>query len=345
MKLGLYTFASLTLLIIIAVLTFVVNGGYYTLNFLGLSITLPVAIWFIMPMALLLLFSILHIAYYSTKNFFLLRKWQKDAITLDDSIYWSILNEPKDNKFTIDSMQQSASILGDSSISIVESSKSNNPKIAEAISIVNDIKNGKFVDFKANKLHKQLSLSNPLIVQNLLNNIALDSSFSSTLLSSKENISDDVKRAALDDIASKETFVTAKKFINMMSISQINIMLNRAIKGEDIGLNEDIVQKLVDSRELSCVDYMLLAAASIKSISPSTLLSLFKSFQNKNEKAESSYLYLLLEYEMMGEVKDFFEANPENDFKKLKIFYELKKIKTNYKLNDIFDLDTLCDEA
>jgi hypothetical protein len=48
---------------------------------------------------------------------------------------------------------------------------------------------------------------------------------------------------------------------------------------------------------------------------------------------------------MMTDVANFFEANPENEFKKLKIFYELKKTKNNYKLEDIFTLDTLCDEA
>jgi len=345
MKLGLYTFASLTLLIIIAVLTFVVNGSYYTINLLGLSLSLPVAIWFILPMALLLVFSILHMAYYSTKNFFLLRKWQKDAVTLDDSIYWSILGEPKDNKFSIASMQEGASLLGSSSILLSEATKSDNQKISEAISIANDIKNGKFVDLKANKLNKQLSSNNPMVVQNLINNISLDFSFAQTLLSSKDDINIDVKTAALNDIASRETFKSAKKFVPMMSLAQINIMLNRAIKGAKIELDEEMIKSIKETKELNCGDYILLAAASIKSISPSVSLSLFKTFQQKDEKAETAYLYLLLEYEMMSEVKDFFEANPENDFKKLKIFYELKKIKNNYKLNDIFDLNTLCDEA
>ncbi len=345
MKLGLYTFASLTLLIIIAVLTFVINGSYYTVNFLGLSLSLPVAIWFILPMALLLVLSLLHMAYYSTKNFFLLRKWQKDALTLDDSIYWSILNEPKDNKFGIHSMQEGASLLGSSSISLSESSKSKNPKIAEAISIANDIKSGKYIDFKANKLNKQLSNDNPMVVQNLLNNIVLDSNFSQTLLASKDNINSNVKTAALNDIASKETFKSAKKFIHMMSVAQINIMLNRVVRGANIDLDEETIKTLAEGKALSCSDYVLLAAASIKSINPRNSLSIFKAFQQKDEKAETAYLYLLLEYEMMTDVANFFEANPENEFKKLKIFYELKKTKNNYKLEDIFTLDTLCDEA
>jgi len=343
MRIGLYTFASLTLLIIVAVLAFVVNGGYYTLNFMGLSFSLPVAVWFILPMALLLVFSILHMSYYSTKNFFLLRKWQKDSDTLDDSLLWSILGEPKNNKFSIKNMQDGASILNSSSLAISEDSKSNNPKISQAIKIANDIKNGNFVDFKSLKLNKQLSTSNPLVVQNLLNKITQDDNFSTDLLSSKDSIDSKVKDAALSDIANKETFKGAKKFIPLMNMEHITIMLNRAKSNNNVDLNEEIIKSLVETKEFKCNDYVLLASASLKSINPNSSLSLFKAFQQKDEKAEAAYLYLLLEYEMMGEAADFFEANPENDFRRLKIFYELKKTKNSYKLEDIFTLDSLCD--
>jgi hypothetical protein len=184
-----------------------------------------------------------------------------------------------------------------------------------------------------------------MVVQNLINNISLDSNFAQTLLSSKDDISIDVKTAAINDIANRETFRGVNKLIPMMSVSQINIMLNRAIKGAEIELDEEMIKSIVETKDLSCGDYILLAAASIKSVNPSKSLSLFKTFQQKDEKSEAAYLYLLLEYEMMTDVANFFEANPENEFKKLKIFYELKKIKNNYKLNDIFDLNALCDEA
>ena len=56
---------------------------------------LPVALWVILPMAMLLILSTLHMFYYSTKNFFILRKLHKDVAAIDEALYWSILQDPK----------------------------------------------------------------------------------------------------------------------------------------------------------------------------------------------------------------------------------------------------------
>jgi hypothetical protein len=48
---------------------------------------------------------------------------------------------------------------------------------------------------------------------------------------------------------------------------------------------------------------------------------------------------------MMDDAKEFIDSNPENDFKKLKIFFDLKQKQNNLKLQDIVSLNSLCDNA
>ena len=83
MKLGLYIFASLALIAIIGAVAYTINPNYYSVEVLGISFNFPVALWVILPMVLLFLFTLGHMLIYGLKNYFKLKKWKKDA----DSLY------------------------------------------------------------------------------------------------------------------------------------------------------------------------------------------------------------------------------------------------------------------
>ncbi|MDY0195447.1 MAG: hypothetical protein WC253_08030 [Sulfurovaceae bacterium] len=345
MRVGLYLFASITFLIVVAVLAFLANQGNYDVNLFGLHLSLPVAVWVILPVAILLILSVLHMFYYSTKNFFLLRKWHKDALSLEEALYWSILQEPKEQNIGISDMQDIAELLSKSTLSPSAEILVSNPRLNEALEILTKINNGEYVDLKTKKLSKQLSSSNPLAIKNSINRLAVDGKFADEVLNSPNNYDEKVVRATLTHVAKTQTLDKYKKHIPQMSMKQIGIMLNRAQSGENVSLSEDIIKQVVDSLSFECQDYVKLASASTKALSPKVSLTLFNSFQQKDEKAEIAYLYLLLEYEMMEQAKEFLDANPENDFKKLKLFYDLKQTHSTYKLQDIMDIDSLCDDA
>ncbi len=345
MRIGLYLFASITFLIVVAVLTFLANQGYYDLSFFGFHLNLPVAIWIILPMAMLLVLSVLHLIYYGTKNFFVLRKWHKDAHTLEEAVYWSILQEPKEQTIGITDMQDIAEVLSKSSLVPSLGILVSNPKLNEALEIFTKINHGEYVDLKAKKLTKQLSLSNPLVIKNSINRLAIDDKFTDEVLSNPSNYDEKVVKATLTHVAKTQSLDKFKKYVPQMSLKQIETMLERVRNGENIALSEDIIKQTVEHLSFECKDYIKLASASTRALSPKASLSLFNSFQQKDEKAEAAYLYLLLEYEMMDNAKEFLDANPENDFKKLKLFYNLKLTHSTYKLQDIMDIDSVCDDA
>lgn len=345
MRVGLYLFASITFLIVVAVFAFLVTQSYYDLNFFGFHMNLPVALWVILPMAMLLILSTLHMFYYSTKNFFLLRKLHKDVAALDEAIYWSILQDPKAQPVSTSDMQDISELLSKSFLIPSIEIYASNPKLNEALEIAKEIQAGKYVDLKAKKLSKQLSQSNPLVIKNSIHRFAVDAKFVDEVLSNLNSHDEKVVRAALTHVAKTQNLEKYKKYIPQMNLKQIHIICDRVRTGENIGFNEENIRLIVSTLACECQDYVVLASASTKALTPKASLSLFNSFQQKDEKAEIAYLYLLLEYEMMDEAKDFLDANPENDFKKLKIFYALKQTQLSYKIQDIMSIDSLCDDA
>jgi ABC-type multidrug transport system fused ATPase/permease subunit len=112
MRLALYIFVTFALMAVIAAFTYTINPDHYVIELMGITFSFPVALWIVLPMLLLFLFTLLHMFIYGLKNYFILKKWQKDAGTLEDALYWSLINEPKEQKYGIDAFRGSALLLG-----------------------------------------------------------------------------------------------------------------------------------------------------------------------------------------------------------------------------------------
>lgn len=345
MRIGLYIFSSIVFLIIVSVLTFLVNASYYNLQAFGMELNLPIAIWMILPVFVLLIFSILHMAYYSAKNFFVLRRWQKDSETLDDLAYWSILNEPRENHIITENLKNIASILSNSSIVAKEDFESSNEKIKDMIDAVKLINSGTYVDLKAKKVSKQLSKTNPLAIKNSINRLQSDAKFAIDILAASNDYDDSVVVEALNIVTKTQNMDKIKKYLPLMNVENLENIFKRLNSGDSVGINEESIKDITSSITLSCKDYIHLASSAMKFLDPKTMLSLFKNFEQKDENAEMAYLYLLLEYEMMDNAREFIDSNPENNFKKLKIFFDLKQKQNNLKLQDIVSLSSLCEDA
>lgn len=345
MKIGLYLFASLSMMIIVGILTYLVNPNHFSVSFLGLNITLSVAIWVMLPIAILIFFSVLHMLYYGTKNFFQLRKWRKDMDTLQENLYWSILQEPKESTYALPEMQESANILSHAKLSLDGEVATNNTKLDEAIKIAQEIHKGSYVDLKNKKIKKSLDNNNPLMIQNQLNKLEEDSKFITTVLQDKGSYNQAVSTKALEILVQKSNFVEAQKYISELNMNHFNTMLARVSQGEDLGLTPEVAKQYIEAMHFDCQDFVRVAVCISKEWTPDAALAFFGTLQQQNERAESAYLYLLFAYEMMSEIRDFFEANPENEFKKFKMFYALKQTQSGHKIEDLIDTNTLCDNA
>jgi len=82
MRLALYIFATFALMAIVAAFTYTVNPDHYTIELMGINFNFPIAVWIVLPMLLLIIFTLVHMLFYGLKNYFALKKWQKENKTI-----------------------------------------------------------------------------------------------------------------------------------------------------------------------------------------------------------------------------------------------------------------------
>ncbi len=344
MRLGLYIIASLALITIVGAIAYTVNPNHYVVEMMGINFNFPLALWFILPMLLLFLFTLIHMFVYGLKNYFLLKKWQKDAHTLEDALYWSLVNEPKEQKYSVDDIGASAALLGQSSIVLKDNVEGLTPRLSRVVHMIQKIKNGEYVDLKENKMSKIFNPGNPILIKNRLNCLESDDKFVEGVMRDTSNYSEIVQEEALEIFARKTDFVKARKYAKVFDIKNFIVMLKRVTQQDDLGLNTDILVEFISVLELKCEDYIQVAMVTKKYFKPEENLILFRGFQSKNEKAQNAYLYLLFEYELLEQASVYLDEQDENEFMKFRALYTLKKEHGKFKLEDIIDVKSICSE-
>jgi len=346
MRLGLYIVASLVFMGVVGAFVYSITSGSFSYEILGIPLTLPIAVWIIIPLALFVLLSIFHLSFYGMKNFFRNKKWIKDGETLNDALYWSVLGEPKAHNFNT-TLKESASLLSKATLSVHENLEGLSPKLTEALKIKLDIDNGKYVDLKVNKLAKVLSKENNLVVKNNLNKIESDVAFVEEIMKNKTAYSDDVFAKALKSFASTTDFVKAKKYTKLFNREAFLTLIGRVNVDNNLSMNKDNLNEFVTllKADLKCSDYMQIVEKSKTQFSPDDNLKLFKAYANENEKAETAYLYLLLEYEMISKAQEFLDEQGNDEFVRFRAFVELKKENAKYKITDLMRIHQICNDA
>jgi len=345
MRLGLYIIASIVLMAIVGIFVYTINPGNYNIEEFGFPIEIPIAAWVVVPMFLLMLASAIHMMFYGTKNFFKFKKWEKDTMSLDDALYWSLLNEPKVHKFNLPILKQTASLLSVSSVKVDGAVDDISDKLRGALTLVSEIDRGEYVDLKARKLDRVLSKENPLVIKNLKNRLVKDENFSEEVLQSKEAYSSDVYKEALNVFASNVTFPKARKYAKVFDKQNLLLLLSRVTKENDLDLTKDILDEFITALEptLECADYLKIATLMMEHLSPDENLKLWREYEGRYSKAEIAYLYLLFDYEMIDKAGDYLDEHDEDDFKRFRALYDLKKEHKKYKITDLMNINHICD--
>lgn len=342
MRLGLYIFATLVLIGMVGAFTYAMNPDNYIMEVMGINLNFPIALWVTLPMILLFIFTVIHIFYYGLKNYFLLKKWEKDTNTLEDALYWSLVNEPKKQKYSIEKMGNTACILEKASLDLSDNVENLNPRLSHVVNIIQKIKNGEYIDLKEEKLSKVFHAGNPILIQNRLNRLETDEKFPEDIMRATSEYSPAVQAQALEVFARKSNFTQAKKYAKVFDVKNFLTMLKRVNSEDNLEMTSEVLAEFVQALELSCRDFVEMALVTKKYLKPEENLTLFRKFQDDNEKAQNAYLYLLFEYELLEQASRYLDEADENEFVKFRAFHELKKLHSKYRLEDIVDIQSVC---
>jgi len=342
MRLVLYVFAAVTLIGIAGVLTHMVNPNNYIIEVMGIHLDLPVAVWVMIPALIVLLFTVMYMIYHATRRYMRRQKWQRDMASLEDAIYWGLVNEPKEQKYFVDEVKRTAKVLDKANIDLRDGVEGVSDRLAKIINILTKIKNGEYVDLKEHKLHKVFNEGNPYLIQNRLNRLENDPQFVEEVMRSSVKYSNLVRKQALEIFARKATFEEARKYAKQFDVENFFVMLERLDKEEDMEITPQILKEFVSSLKLKCSDFVRMARIVRRHLRPEENLAFFRQLQKENPKAQNAYLYLLFEYELLDEVERYLEEQDDNEFVKFRALLELKRQNQRFKLEDLIDAESIC---
>jgi hypothetical protein len=294
-----------------------------------------------------MLASLVHMIFYGAKNFFKFKKWENDSDNLNNALYWSILHEPKPHKFNLPKLRETASILQVSNIETTGTVDGVSEKLQSALNIISEIEKGECVDFKEKRLANVLSSSNRLVIKNQINCLAKDEGFAKEVLQNREKYDNIVFEKALKHFSKKTTFVKAKKYSKIFTRDSFMKLISRVNRDNDLGLDTVILNEFIKDlhSDLKCSDFLLIANITKKQLSPDENLKLFKDYQSKYSKAETAYLYLLFDYEMIDEAGEYLDEHDLDDFIRFRALYDLKKTHTKYKITDLINIKHICNDS
>jgi len=345
MRIGLYFIFSLIFTAMVGGYVHTLHLGNHIQKIMGIDVNLPIAVWIVLPLLVLIFFTLIHMIYYSFLTYLGKKKWQRDAVTLQDALYWSLLKEPKEHRYLTRDIRNSAKLLTNSTIEVKGTVEGVSDKIANTIALIKDIERGEYVDLKEKNLLKKLSRDNPIVCKNVLNRLDKDPKFVEEVLQSSSTYNKEAVTKALRIFAESETFYKAKKYAKIFDVDNFFVMMERGVnEKEDIGVNEEMVKFFVSELPFGCKEYMHLARLCVKKFSPDTNLSMFKWFQKKDEHASQAYLYILFEYEMLDKVEEFLSEHGEKEFVRFRALYTLKKMNNKYNVEGMVSSYAVCND-
>ncbi|WP_201353607.1 hypothetical protein [Hydrogenimonas urashimensis] len=332
MHLKRYTLASIVLIALVGTYIYhMVTKGDYTLNLMGVNVTLPIAVWVIIPMVLLYLASFLHMLYYGFKAYMRRKRVTKDIEKLADALYWDVLKSPKKHHYMDKRVKPVGVVLDNGCDDFTKVDKKLcHERVRDAIDIITAIKHGEVVDIAKLKLDK----SNPYAIQNGLNILKHEPQKAEEILRRAESYDPKVVKEAIMIFVEKANEQQLEKYLDFIDKEVLMHMLDTMDERDEknkvsLVLIEKVLMKIAPS---DC-DYMILSRKLVKHYTPNELLAFFEKLVGQDEKAFKAYIFTLIEFEMLDRANELLQDTQRGEYLDFKAYLDLRKSGKHYPID------------
>lgn len=316
----------------VGVIVFSQQGGSYTLSIFGFSLTLPIALWVVLPVAILAILSIIHMIFNGISVY-----KGKRAINHDINSYHLMAKEillglDSNKEFKTEIFKDSNELTKAlSPWHDINEASITNEELKNVVEMVRKIKNGEYEDIKKFKLPK----NNPLFIKNEFNRLGFEPKYAHEILRNKTTNNDDLVKAAYKTILANEPYIEIKKYKTPQTTSEISLLVDRYVNNEFEISKEDLIL-LMSAKIFTEKDYLEFAKKLQKKLQPDALIVIFDRLRNENSQANEAYLYLLYEVGMIDELREQIIVNDGEEYQKFKILLFLKDNGKNVPASLIF---------
>ena len=312
--------------------------AYVTQESIGIELfgvvlpSLSIAVWVILPLAVLYIASVFHMSFYSMLGSFKLRRYEKDYDKIIDSIVDAYLNKAERNHtFKTPRYKLLGGLLDNTTLFLKGevSPTTDNDKINDVIKAVDSIKSGEVVDLKS----YNLKIINPLVIQNERNRYKKGDLSSEDILSnstkyakelSEEVYSDFVKSNSVSSIEKYKEFLTKKSLLEILS--RINADEN------NIEISNEALISLFNNLDLVMRDYIDISVAVSHGMIPEQRMKLFEVLSSEKEEAMDAYLYTLYDLEMLAPANEILDISQADEYQNFKAYRALKECNKHFSI-------------
>ncbi|AXH08929.1 hypothetical protein CP960_12870 [Malaciobacter halophilus] len=330
-----YIVFSILLIILIFGYVFSVEPGEYKITVLDISLTLPVAVWVILPLIVLFIGSVSHMVYYSLKSYLKYRSITKDEENVMQSIKAYLLQKGDKTTFKTKAFKDLTNILSQVNFEVKKDTTftTSNDEINKIVSLIKDINNGVYVQDKTIKLDPTSKLAH----QNLLNKINAEIDFCVEVLKKPMNYSSDVIKQAFLNVVEEKSMTTVKKLYENVTLDKEmgKKLFEKSAKNPDFAIINEEVIKITKNLEYDKNDFLDLAKLFKDSFQPDDLISLFEDLSKEIECSTEAYFYVLFEFEMIDKIRELLNTYPDEDFLAFRAMIDLKDSGKQYSLENL----------
>ena len=329
-----YVIFSIILIIVVFGYVHSLELGDYNITILTYSLSLPVAVWIALPLALLALATYVHLLFYGTCSFFNSRGINKDHETMINFIKSNLLEKPATSKFKTKDFKNLYSILSQLKFNVTDDRfTSSDEELNKIVGNIQDIRDGKFVNDKSFKINETTPLAN----LNMLNKVNEQIDFAVDVLKKPENFSSNVVRQSFENVLKEKSMTTVKKLYKNIKLDKelATKLFEKDVANNEFGFTPDEIIKIVKDLDYKKDDYLALAKNYETILQPDQIISLFEKLSAELEEATAAYLHVLCEYEMIDKVREIISATPDNEYTAFKALLDLKEAGKYYNLEAI----------
>lgn len=332
MKLKRYTLLAILLLVGLGVYIHVNVSAEYTAHFGSTQMTLPVAVWTMIPALIIFLASLAHMGFYSAMGFFKRYALERDLKSLKKLISHSLLGQKSDIQLKHPQLVALGRVLASSRILPAgEEIKTADRELDQLLELIAKVQRGEVVQFNGIRPEKH----SPVWVQNQLNRLGQDPRASEEILRECKGPGELCARALEAYATYGDKRRTLKSEVPVTPVAALNLLSRYGAAENTLEFEADEAVTLCRKAGFAERDYVRLARALKNQVNPDDLLELFFQLKRDTEAAVAAWIYLNLELERHDEVRDILDSSGSDEYLPFKSYLALKKAGLKPKLDEM----------
>ncbi len=325
-----YLFFGLVLVIGTGLYVYSLTNEYFSITVAGITLSLPIAVWVVLPMAILYIFTLIHLMFYGTLGFFRLRKIKSDASKFLENEKRALLGKKiDDNEYKSEVFKLPGEVLPLLNIDPKRylGYRVHDDSIADILEAKQRIYAGEVVDLSKYNLLPD----NALMIKNYENMLKKDKSYAATIL---KNCSDEelCKKAAIA-MAEYSPISELKKY-NVTITKEILYKLIDRIGDKNFSLSNEEILEYAKELNFDAKELLELVKKIKDKLSPDERVKFVTELMAKfPENGADAYLYTMFDLQMIDKVRDFLDNSGKKEYIKYKYLLFLKDNGKNFDID------------